>query len=266
VRRPSVNRNLDKINDEDYGSMRRMHDKPEQSLQPWSLLGDHLLAQSPVVANSTMNRQRACFSCNSYQKELAFDPLQFLQSRLNPTETIRWLDLCCGTGRALIQAAQMLHADGLEDQVVLIGLDLVDMFATIPPELSFLQFLVTSTQQYQPAMQFDLITCVHGLHYIGDKLQLIQRACSWLTTEGVFLANLDLQNLRLGSGQRAARTVSRQFRALGIEYHARKKLIARQGGIDVEFPWHYLGADDQAGPNYTGQPVVNSYYAEPQLI
>jgi SAM-dependent methyltransferase len=160
----------------------------------------------------------------------------------------------------------MFHADGLEDQVVLIGIDLVDMFADIPPELSCLQFLVTSAQQYQPAIRFDLITCVHGLHYIGDKLQLIQQACSWLTVEGVFLANLDLQNLRLGSGQSAARTISHRLRALGIEYHSRKKLIARQGRIDVEFPWHYLGADDQAGPNYTGQPVVNSYYTDSRMI
>jgi SAM-dependent methyltransferase len=243
-----------------------MQNKAQHSLQPSLLLGEHLLEQSPVVANSTMNRQRACFGCNSYQQELALDPLQFLKSRLNSIEPIRWLDLCCGTGRALIQAAQSFHTKSLEAQVELIGIDLVDMFAEIPPELSCLQFLVTSAHQYHPAMQFDLITCVHGLHYIGDKLQLIQRACSWLTTEGVFLANLDLQNLCLVSGQGATRAVSRQFKALGIEYHTRKKLMVRQGHIDIEFPWHYLGADDQAGPNYTGQPVVNSYYTDSRMI
>jgi hypothetical protein len=24
--------------------------------------------------------------------------------------------------------------------------------------------------------------------------------------------------------------------------------------------YHYVGADNQAGPNYTGQPAVDSYY------
>jgi len=27
-----------------------------------------------------------------------------------------------------------------------------------------------------------------------------------------------------------------------------------------ESPFRFLGADDTTGPNYTGQPVVNSYY------
>jgi hypothetical protein len=29
----------------------------------------------------------------------------------------------------------------------------------------------------------------------------------------------------------------------------------------IHLNFEYLGADDQAGPNYTGQPVVNSYYS-----
>ena len=28
----------------------------------------------------------------------------------------------------------------------------------------------------------------------------------------------------------------------------------------MNLPYRYLGADDQAGPNYTGQPAVDSYY------
>ena len=28
----------------------------------------------------------------------------------------------------------------------------------------------------------------------------------------------------------------------------------------MTFHGRYRGADDQAGPNYTGQPAVNSYY------
>jgi len=28
----------------------------------------------------------------------------------------------------------------------------------------------------------------------------------------------------------------------------------------ITLPYGYLGADDQAGPNYTGQAAVDSYY------
>lgn len=29
----------------------------------------------------------------------------------------------------------------------------------------------------------------------------------------------------------------------------------------MTLPYAYLGADDGTGPNYTGQPAVDSYYA-----
>jgi hypothetical protein len=32
--------------------------------------------------------------------------------------------------------------------------------------------------------------------------------------------------------------------------------------IDVHLPCTYLGADDHAGANYTGQPAVNAHYRE----
>ncbi|GAB3891420.1 hypothetical protein GCM10029964_064560 [Kibdelosporangium lantanae] len=38
--------------------------------------------------------------------------------------------------------------------------------------------------------------------------------------------------------------------------------LRRTGHRQVHLPVQYLGADDQAGPNYTGQPAVNSYYGE----
>jgi len=30
----------------------------------------------------------------------------------------------------------------------------------------------------------------------------------------------------------------------------------------VDLPYTYLGADDRAGANYTGQPAVHSYYRQ----
>lgn len=64
------------------------------------------LEQSDIVANSRMNRERACVGPNSYAREMGFDPLAFLQTRLCTQERVAWLDLCCGRGRALIQAAR----------------------------------------------------------------------------------------------------------------------------------------------------------------
>jgi len=32
------------------------------------------------------------------------------------------------------------------------------------------------------------------------------------------------------------------------------------GPRHVDLPYRYLGADDRAGPNYTGQPAIHSIY------
>jgi len=50
------------------------------------------------------------------------------------------------------------------------------------------------------------------------------------------------------------------LRDAGLEYDRRRRLVACQGRKHPEFPFRYLGADDRAGPNYTGQPAVDSYY------
>ena len=77
-----------------------------------ALLSRAQLERSTVVANSGMNRERVLWGVNSYQKELghtrsarAMDILGFLTARAREYDTVRWVDLCCGTGNALIQAA-----------------------------------------------------------------------------------------------------------------------------------------------------------------
>lgn len=104
-------------------------------------------------------------------------------------------------------------------------------------------------------------TCVHGLHYVGDKLGLIARAASWLTEDGQFVANLDFNNLRLADGRPAKWAVGRELRKAGLGYDTRKKLLHCAGPRQLKLPFRYLGADDQAGPNYTKQAAVDSYYA-----
>ena len=74
------------------------------------------------------------------------------------------------------------------------------------------------------------------------------------------MANLDLANLKLADGRAAGRTVSPDLRRAGLEYDRRRRLVVCRGRKAVVLPYRYLGADDRAGPNYTGQPAVDSYY------
>jgi hypothetical protein len=103
-----------------------------------------------------------------------------------------------------------------------------------------------------------LITCVHGLHYVGDKLGTITRAASWLTEHGLLLANLDLASLKVEGHSRAQ--LARELRHAGLSWAARQRRISREGHAELKLPYEFVGADDAAGPNYTGQPAVDSYY------
>src|SRR5438270_11765969 len=84
------------------------------------LLDDAALERSSVVANNAMNRDRQLDGVNSYARELGFHPLDAAGSG--------WLDLCCGRGLALAQAATALDRQGRAGEVALVGVDLVDGF------------------------------------------------------------------------------------------------------------------------------------------
>jgi SAM-dependent methyltransferase len=222
------------------------------------LLDDDDLDRSAVVANCRMNRERNLTGSNGYGRELGLDPLDELRRRTSEGRPSAWLDLCCGSGKALIEAARIAHDEGLG--VAIVGVDLVGLFLPPEPELTCLRHVEASLGRWLPDRPFDLITCVHGLHYVGDKLGLIARAASWLTEDGLFVASLDLHNLKLADGKPAGRRMAADFRQAGLEYNRRSRLVACQGRKDVDLPYRYLGADDWAGPNYTGQPAVDSYY------
>jgi|SRR5688572_24861689 len=224
------------------------------------LLDKNSLELSGVVANSAMNRERVCVGKNSYARELSFDPLDFLKSRIESQRQASWLDLCCGRGRALIEAAIALAPCSSNSNLNLLGIDLVAMFDSYSPELSFIRLRESSISSWRPDCLFDLVTCVHGLHYIGDKLGLMRNAVSWIKEDGVFLANLDPDNLKFTNGANAGNKIIRDLRKIGFEYQARKHLIVCKGRKDFTLNYRYLGADDAAGPNYTGQAAVNSHY------
>jgi SAM-dependent methyltransferase len=221
------------------------------------LLNADELEDSPVVANCTMNRERDLRGSNGYEVEVGFDPLEWLQGRLARQRTVRWLDLCCGSGKALIQAAKACEEIG-GGSVRITGVDLVGMFLT--NKSTNLQLMQCSVFDYQPIERFDLITCVHGLHYLGDKLKAIGLAASWLASDGRFVANLDATNLCLSDAGKGQRRIVRFLREQGFEYLPAKHLLKLTGHREFERPFKFRGADDSAGPNYTKQPVVTSYY------
>jgi len=228
-----------------------------------TLLNEADLCASAVVANCAMNRQRQLAGVNSYTRELGFDPVEALIAILGDPHhrdaSVAWLDLCCGSGRALIQAADRLADLGLTDRVDLVGVDLVDAFDPAPTADN-LTLVCAPVLEWTPTRSFDLITCVHGLHYLGDKLTTLTRAASWLTTTGQLAAHLDLASVRLPDGRPAGRRLTTRLRAAGYHYDARRHRITTTGRLDVDLAYTYLGADDRAGPNYTGQPAVNSFY------
>src|SRR5262249_48635534 len=147
----------------------------------------------------------------------------------------RWLDLCCGTGRALLQAAALLEQEGLAGSVTITGVDLVGMFWPDPAPPG-LQLLAASAHRFAPGGGFDLVTCVHGLHYLGDKLQVIARAVSWLTDDGLFAAHLDLANLRGAGGEPLGRRAAAVLRTAGFAYDRRRRLVTCRGRRAVRFP------------------------------
>lgn len=216
------------------------------------------LLNSPVVANCRMNRERELCGGNSYTRDLGFDPVAWLTSRLEATDSVRWLDLCCGRGRALIEAGRKFADSGSEIEIT--GVDLVGMFDA--PDSGNVNLVESSLENWEPDQKFELITCVHGLHYVGDKLGVIARAVSWLTDTGLFAAHLDPKNLRHSGYRDFGRVVTKALRESGLEFNAPRRIVRSDGHSQLNWPWQYVGADDEAGPNFTGQPAVNSWYSD----
>ncbi|WP_205717994.1 class I SAM-dependent methyltransferase [Actinomadura soli] len=223
------------------------------------LLDENALVRSSVVANCLMNRERSLSGSYGYGRELGIDVMAELSTRARAATPVRWLDVCCGSGRALAEAAGLLAARGLTAEAEIIGLDLADHFVSgsFSPSL---RLISGSVNQWVPDGCFDLITCVHGLHYVGDKLEVLSRIASWLTSDGLFIANFDTRSVRRADGTPTGRRLTAQLRSQGFAYDSARRRISRRGCAQIRFPYRYLGADDQAGPNYTGQPAVDSFY------
>lgn len=208
-----------------------------------------------------MNRERNHAGGNSYEKDLGIAPLQVLRRALERQDQVAWLDLCCGFGRALLQAAKESESLGLKDRIKFVGVDIVPIFDAIPSRLRTVHLVPVSVERWEAQERFDLITCVHGLHYVGDKLGLLQRACGWMTETGLLMMHLDYRNLKIAGRRSSGVQVGKELHRNGFRYLSRRHLLVRSGaGTFNGFPYRYLGADDKGGPNYTGQAAVDSYY------
>ncbi len=224
------------------------------------LLDEFALERAAVVANNRMNRERRVSGVNSYTRELGFDPVDGLRAAIRRREPFAWLDMCCGRGRALLSTFELLTPSE-RPSTILQGVDLVDAFDPIPAEATGSVTLeAASVHRWQATRTYDLITCVHGLHYVGDKLRFIFLMASWLKGAGRLVANLDLGNLRSTEDGHFARRVRRCLLAEGFSYDARRRLLSAVGPLRHNTPFIFVGADPNAGPNYSGQEAVDSYY------
>src|SRR5436305_4218070 len=111
------------------------------------------------------------------------------------------------------------------------------MFDPTNSSPSCLRLVEASLSTWNPDRHFNLITCVHGLHYIGDKLGLISRAASWLGEAGLFVANLDLANLKISYGLVGARRIISDLRRVGLGHDRRKWLVTSQGRKAIAVPY-----------------------------
>jgi SAM-dependent methyltransferase len=182
------------------------------------LLDDVALESSSVVANRVMNRERSLSGSNGYGRELGVDVIAELTGRGARTG-VRWLDLCCGSGRAPAEAARLLTGQNVAGRVEIVGLDLVDHFV-VGPYPPALRLVTGSVTQWVPDGPFDLITCVHGLHYVGDKLGTLARVASWLADDGLFAANFDVRSVRRADGRPAGRRLTAE-----LHRPARRRLV-----------------------------------------
>jgi len=220
---------------------------------------DDELIWSPIVLNSRMNRSRTSSGINSYEKEFKFKPEEFLSNILHTKANASWLDICCGEGKALINCGRYFIQKQQNHSLQFIGIDLIDAFEETDSNLDFISFKVGSINDIELNGKFDLITCVHGLHYIGDKLGTIEKAINHLNENGLFIANLDLDNLKI-ENEHAKNYFQKLFKKKGIQYNSRTKILKFNGKNKIQFDLEYLGADDTCGPNYTGQDAVLSFY------
>jgi hypothetical protein len=84
-----------------------------------------------------------------------------------------------------------------------------------------------------------------------------------VSAEGrTLVADFEPAAVRLGDGRPAGRRLTAALRSHGFTVDTRRHRLTLDGPRAVTLPYRFLGADPDAGPNYTGQPAVHSYHDE----
>jgi SAM-dependent methyltransferase len=223
------------------------------------MLTDPQLLASDIVANRTMNRGRVLSGVNSYERELGFDPIDWLLTRRRAHGHAVWVDACCGEGLALLHAATRLRDLGVSEEITLIGVDLLGAFPAHDfPNLTFVE---TDVTKYAPPANTDLVTCIHGLHYLGDKLGFLENAYAALGDGGMFCGQLDAENVRSHDPELAWPAMLRRAKRGGIDAALRKHVLKIvKSGAAMQFGLQYAGAMVSEKPNYSGITVIDSWY------
>ena len=160
----------------------------------------------------------------------------------------------------MIQSAKFIKENKHENKIGLEGIDLVSYFSEYSAYEGILRLIQMNLENWTPNKKYDLVTIVHGLHYIGDKISLLEKVSNALNQDGKLLGNFSLENVRIQGVKDSEKMLRKIFKESGIVYNSRTKMIEITESISLSSKFKYLGADDQVGPNYTGQPVVDSVY------
>ena len=124
-----------------------------------NLIEDGTLEKSSVVANCCMNHERNLHGSNGYDKELRCDPLDVLRSVAAENGQASWLDLCCGTGKALIQATSTLESEGVTIDIV--GVDLAGLF--LPADSKRLRLVQASLTDWEWPCKKSCVSYQHSV-------------------------------------------------------------------------------------------------------
>lgn len=143
-----------------------------------------------------MNRFRRLRGPNSYATELGVDPVSVL-----PQGGV-WLDLGCGTGAAVREAAR----ERPDLQIVALDVEAGFVAPATPPNLRFIQG--DAARLPVAGARFDLVTAVHVLHFIDDKQAALNAWVQLLKPAGRVYANLDPLDVCLGAAWESAQPMA----------------------------------------------------------
>ncbi len=167
-----------------------------------------------------MNRFRRLHGENSYAGELGVDVLDVLPMGG------RWLDIGCGTGVAVREAAR------LRPDVQIVALDLFAGFhdGRRPPDN--LRFLQADAARLPLRTKFDLITAVHVLHFLDDKQACLAGWFDLLAEGGRLYANLDPGDVYLGDRWENAAALDTQPLVMNAPVQWGTFVAARDNGVN----------------------------------